>query len=173
MVAAAGLGFVLLQLVPQRRASLEPFVTSPLPAGVSTNGNGDEDVTLRALGVDLRELIRRRRLDGNTLPAAEWALARYQLRACRLLSVGVAFDSAAAAELQEWARQLLASAALSDDDTDRDKVRGFQRLIRLLVAIAAEQYRPILRRLEAALAGRAPHEHVAPVVIDARTRSSP
>jgi hypothetical protein len=173
MVAAACVGVVLLQLMPQRRASPELSVLPPSPASVSNNGAGDEDVTLRALGVDLRELIRRRRLDGNTLPAAEWALGRYQLRAGRLLSVGLAFDSIAAAQLQEWARQLLASAALSDDDADREKVRSFRRLIRLLLAIAAEQHQPMLRRLEAAMAGRALHEHAAPVMMDARGRPSP
>jgi hypothetical protein len=150
MAGVGCVGVLLLQILPRWGASRRSFPSNHLPPAVTTNGVAHDGAALRALGVDLRDLIRRRQMDGRTLAAAECALERHQVRACRLLSVGLGFDSTIATQLQDWAHDLISGAVSSPHEDDHETFISFQRLIRLLLEIVNEQYQPLIRRLELA-----------------------
>ncbi|HUF19202.1 MAG TPA: HlyD family efflux transporter periplasmic adaptor subunit, partial [Burkholderiales bacterium] len=151
-IAALGCMWLLLLHVARRPLLSRAPAGEPAPAPDTINLPVDHGMSLRALGAEIRNLIAERRADEKTLAAAEWALDRYQVRAVRLLSAGVALDAAACAQLDAWAQEVVASADESDEQEFEEALRGVQRLTRLLGSIAAERYQPALRRVAAVLA---------------------
>ena len=161
MAAVGCIGALLLQLLPARGTlPASPGSYQSSPAVTPINGVADEGAALRALGVDLRDVIRLRQMDPKALHAAERALERYEVRASRLMSVGLAFDSTVATQLEDWAHEVSAAAALLHGEDDHQILHLFQRLIQLLRVIVAERHQPLIRRLEQAMAGQAHYAHV-------------